>query len=333
MSVSSPLSSMILRGFLVALLLGGVVIVIANYTAMDSATVDVWVKEAGAVGPIVFIVVYAIGTVLLVPGPLFMLVSGALYGPVYGTFYSLTGVMIGAAIAFLIARFIAADWLEAKIGGRLKRLKEGVEQEGWRFVAFLRLVPVFPSILINYALGLTRIKFSHYFFTSYICKLPAVAAYVYVGHAGLEAISGTENIIPTVLIGMTLIGIALFIPRLIINLRRDPPMDVAELKAQLQAGEKILLLDVRTAEELSGDQICIVDEMKVSIDDLEQRLDELADYIEQPIALFSPSEKLSSIAAEILVSNGFAHVHIVRGSIGELEQTGLPIRRSQSLNK
>jgi uncharacterized membrane protein YdjX (TVP38/TMEM64 family)/rhodanese-related sulfurtransferase len=318
MRVFSPLSSMVLRGILAIALVSGVVVVLANYTAFDSAMVDAWVKEAGAVGPIVFIVVYAIGTVLLVPGPLFMLVSGALYGPVYGTFYSLTGVMIGAAIAFLIARFIAADWLEAKIGGRLKRLKEGVEQEGWRFVAFLRLVPVFPSILINYALGLTRIKFSHYFVTSYVCKLPAVAAYVYVGHAGLEAISGTGDLIPRVLIAMTLIGLVLFIPRLIINLRRDPPMSVKELKAQLQAGEEILLLDVQTAEELSVEHNRIADEMKVSIDDLEQRLDELSDYIERPIAVFSSSNKLSLKAAEILVSNGFAHVHIMKGRIAEL---------------
>jgi len=296
LSVSSLLSSMVLRVILLIVLLGGIVIVLVNYTALDSATVDAWVKDAGLIGPILFIVSYAIGTVLLIPGPLFLLVGGALYGPIYGTFYCLTGVMIGSAMAFLIARFIASDWLEEKIGGRLKRLKEGVEKEGWRFVAFLRLVPVFPSIVINYALGLTRIKFSHYFFISYICKIPTVAAYVYVGHAGLEAVSSTEDLVPKVLTGLALLGLVVFLPRLIVNLRRDPPMSVEELEAMLIAGEEILLLNVCNTKELSDDHVRTAREVEVSIDDLEQRLDELAYYTERPIALISRAEKLSSKA-------------------------------------
>jgi len=320
MSVSPPLSSMLLRAIIVVVLLVGVVTVLANYTALDSTTVDAWVKDAGLAGPILFMLVYALGTVLLVPGPLFLLIGGALYGPVYGTFYSLAGTMIGSAVAFLIARFIAADWLEAKIGGRLKRIKLGVEQEGWRFVAFLRLVPVFPSILINYALGLTRIKFSHYFFTSYVCKMPTVAAYVYVGHAGLEAISSTDDLVPKVLTGMALIGLVIFLPRLIVNLRRDPPMNIEELKSKLNAGEDILLLHVRKAEDFSDESDRITAEMAISIDGLEQRLDELAYYIERPIALVSGSGALSSKAAKILVSNGFAHVRIVTGDIADLHK-------------
>jgi uncharacterized membrane protein YdjX (TVP38/TMEM64 family)/rhodanese-related sulfurtransferase len=311
---------MVLRVLFAATLLVGIIFVLANYTVLDTAVVHAWVKQAGLAGPMLFMALYAIGTVLLVPGPLFLLIGGALYGPVYGTFYSLTGVMIGSAMAFLIARFIASDWLEDKIGGRLKRLKEGVEQEGWRFVAFLRLVPVFPSIIINYALGLTRIKFSHYFITSYICKIPTVAAYVYVGHAGLEAISSTENLIPTMLTGLTLIGFVVFLPRLVVKLRRDPPMNVEELESILHAGEEVLILDVRNMGDFPGDQQRIAGVCEISIDDLERRLDELAYYTERPIALVSRSEKLSSKAAELLTSNGFAHVRIVKGSIADLRQ-------------
>jgi len=312
MSVSSPLFRLVVRAFLVLMLLAGIAVVLVNYREFDPTRVDAWIKDAGVMGPILFMLVYAIGTVLLVPGPLFTLVAGALFGPVYGTLYSLTGVMIGASIAFLIARFVASDWLEKKVGGRLKRVKEGVEHEGWRFVAFLRLVPVFPAIVINYALGLTRIKFSHFFFASYICKLPAVAAYVYVGHAGLETINSGENLLPNVLIGMTLLGIAIYLPRLIVYLRRDPPLNMEELKAKLGSGEEILLLDVRDADAISAEQGRIAEAMEISIDDLEHRLDELAYYTERPIALLSNSEKNSSKAAEILASNGFAHVRIVK---------------------
>ena len=310
---SSSLLSLISRLVLALVLLVGIVVFLANYTALDATKVNTWVKEAGIAGPILFMVVYAVGTVLMVPGPLFLLVGGALYGPLYGTFYSLTGVMVGSAAAFLIARFIAAEWLEAKIGGRLKRLKEGVEQEGWRFVAFLRLVPVFPSIIINYALGLTRIKFSHYFVTSYICKIPTVAAYVYVGHAGLEAVSGTDDLVPIVLIGLTLLGLVLFLPRLIITLRRDPPMSIEELQSKLSAGVNMLLLDVRKSDELSVKHERVAGIMEIAIDDLEQRLDDLAEYIEKPIALMSRDEKLTAKAAVVLVSNGFAHVRTVKG--------------------
>lgn len=318
MSVSSPLSNMVVRVFLVVVLLVGITVILANYSALNPVIVEAWVKDAGVVGPIIFMLVYALGTVLLVPGPFFLLVGGALYGPVYGTFYSLTGVMIGAAISFLIARFVASDWLEDKVGGRLKRLKEGVEHEGWRFVAFLRLVPVFPSIILNYALGLTRIKFSHYFIASYICKLPSVAAYVYVGHAGLEAISSNVDLIPKVLIGMILMGLVIFLPRFIVYLRRDPPMNVEDLISKLHAGEEILVLDVRKAEELSGEQGRIAGAIDIPVDDLEKRLDELAYYIEQPIALVSCTEIYSAKAAEILVSSGFSHVRIVKGCITDL---------------
>lgn len=307
----SPLSVMVLRVFLAVVLLAAIVLALTNLGAFDAVAVEAWVNDAGLVGPVLFMLIYALGTVLMVPGPIFVLMGGALYGPVYGTFYSLTGVMIGSAVAFFIARFIVADWLEQKIGGRLRRLKEGVEQEGWRFVAFLRLVPVFPAIVLNYALGLTRIKFSHYFIASYICKLPSVAAYAYVGHVGLEAMSDGEDLVPKVLIVVSLAGFVIFLPRLIVNLRRDPPMSIGELNTKIHAGEEILVLDVRTEEDLVGPQDSISGAKNIPLDDLEQRLDELAYYTERPIALLSRTEKLSYKAAEILVSNGFAHVRVV----------------------
>jgi uncharacterized membrane protein YdjX (TVP38/TMEM64 family) len=65
---------------------------------------------------------------------------------------------MGATLAFLIARYLAADWVERRLAGRLQEIKAGVERAGWRFVAFVRLVPLFPFNLLNYALGLTRLS-------------------------------------------------------------------------------------------------------------------------------------------------------------------------------
>jgi uncharacterized membrane protein YdjX (TVP38/TMEM64 family) len=70
----------------------------------------------------------------------------------------------------LIARYVAADWVERNVSGRLQDIKDGVEREGWRFVAFTRLVTVFPFNLLNYAFGLTRI--SPWTFPEYRFSLP-----------------------------------------------------------------------------------------------------------------------------------------------------------------
>ena len=102
---------------------------------------------------------------------------------------------IGAALAFLISRYLASDWVADKTGGRLKQLINGVETEGWRFVAFVRLVLLFSFNLLNYALGLTRIRFSYYLLATYICMLPGAFAYTYLGYAGREAVGGSEGLI------------------------------------------------------------------------------------------------------------------------------------------
>ncbi len=116
---------------------------------LDPAALEAWVAGAGAAGPLLFIVIYALATVLFLPGAALTLVGGALFGPVAGTLYNLTGATIGAVIAFLAARHLAADWVRDRAGPRLDGIMGGVETEGWRFVAFTRLVPLFPFNLLK----------------------------------------------------------------------------------------------------------------------------------------------------------------------------------------
>ena len=147
-----------------------------------------------------FILIYALVTVLFLPGSVITLAGGALFGPVLGTFLNLTGATLGAALAFLVSRYLASDWIADKAGGKVKQLINGVEGEGWRFVAFVRLVPLFPFNLLNYALGLTKIRFMHYLIATYVFMLPGAIAYTYLGYAGREAIGGGEGLIQKVLI-------------------------------------------------------------------------------------------------------------------------------------
>ncbi len=208
------------RILLLLLIITGITLAVIYGEAFDTNLLEVWMKDAEAAGPVLFMVIFALGTVFFLPGSVFTLAGGALFGPVLGTFYSLTGATFGATLAFLVARFLASGWVEQKTGGRLKQLKEGVEGEGWRFVAFVRLVPLFPFNLLNYALGLTRIKLSHYIIASYFCMLPGAIAYTYLGYAGREAVFGNEGIVQKGLLALALLAMVAFLPRLISRLRQ-----------------------------------------------------------------------------------------------------------------
>jgi len=209
------------------MLVAGAALTVAYRDRLDVVALEGWIQDAGIWAPLLFMVVYAVATVLFLPGSLLTLAGGALFGPVLGTFYNLTGATIGATLAFLIARYLASDWVADKSGGRLKQLINGVESEGWRFVAFTRLVPLFPFNLLNYALGLTRIKLSHYLLATCICMLPASFAYSYLGYAGREAVGGGEGLIRKVLLALALLAMVAFLPRLVGKLRHGPMLGTA----------------------------------------------------------------------------------------------------------
>ncbi|MCW8983437.1 MAG: VTT domain-containing protein, partial [Gammaproteobacteria bacterium] len=249
----------------------------------------------------------------------------ALFGPFWGTLYNLTAATIGATISFLIARHLASDWVEQRIGGRLKQLKEGVEGEGWQFVAFVRLVPLFPFNLLNYALGLTRIKLSHYIIATYILMLPGGFAYTYLGFVGREAAGGGEDLIKKVLLAITLLAVASFIPRLIGRLRQKSMVDMTELKQRIDDGEDLLVLDVRSAEDFVGEQGHIAGALNITLEDLSNRLESLAEYEEWPIIIVCRTDRRSAKAAALLAQQGFADVHVARQGMTDWNNLGFPV--------
>ncbi len=213
---------MVGRLVLITALLAVVAWALVHRADFDVAVVERWVRSYAIWAPVVFASLYIVATVLFLPGSLLTIVGGALFGPIWGTFYSLIGATIGATIAFLIARYLASEWIARKAGGRLKRLIGGVEVEGWRFVAFTRLVPLFPFNLLNYALGLTRIPLSHYALASLVCMLPGGLAYTYLGYAGREVAAGGEQWVENGLIALGLVAIVAFLPRFTGRLRNRP---------------------------------------------------------------------------------------------------------------
>ncbi|MDO9385182.1 MAG: VTT domain-containing protein [Thiobacillus sp.] len=309
----------------------GLMLVIAVGTAIalrdrfDAAALQAWVEGAGAAGPLLFMAVYALVTVLFLPGSVITLAGGVLFGPVWGTVYNLTGATIGAALAFLIARYLAAGWVTQRTGGRMKQLVDGVEQEGWRFVAFVRLVPLFPFNLLNYALGLTRIRFWHYVLASYLFMLPGAIAYTWLGYAGREALAGGEGMIRNILIALALLASVAFLPRLIKRLRAQPMLAVDELKRRLDAGEKLLLLDVRSAADFAGEKGHISGARNIPLEELAARQGELESRREQPVLLVCTTDRRSSRAAAQLAAAGFAKVQVVQGGMNAWRDRGWPV--------
>ncbi len=212
----------LVRWLLLLSVIAGIVLAVVYRDQLNAETITQWVDNAGIIGPLVFMLIYIVGTVYFVPGSVLTLTGGALFGPLLGTFYNLTAATLGATLSFLIARYLASDWVARQTGGRLQQLQTGVEQEGWRFVAFVRLVPLFPFNLLNYALGLTRIKLSHYIVASYLCMFPGALAYTYLGYAGREAIAGDTSLAQKIQIGsvaLALLAVVIFLPRWIKRLR------------------------------------------------------------------------------------------------------------------
>ena len=186
---------------------------------INLATLDAELRSFGMWAPIAYIAFYALVTVAFFPGAILSIAGGALFGPVWGSLWNLLGATLGAALAFLAARYIVGDWVERKASGFLKRLMVGVDAEGWRFVAFVRLVPLFPFNLSNYALGVTRIAFPHYIFPTLICMAPGAVAYTWLGHAGREALTDKANAVRDGLLALALIAVIVLLPRLIGRMR------------------------------------------------------------------------------------------------------------------
>jgi uncharacterized membrane protein YdjX (TVP38/TMEM64 family) len=152
-----------------------------------------WVNSLGSWGPVVFVCGYVLATVAFVPGSLLTLAAGAIWGISPGVPYVFIAAVLGASAAFLVARYVARTTIERRLAGnaRFMAIDRAVGMQGRKFVFLLRLSPVFPFNLLNYALGLTSIRFSDYVLAS-VGMLPGTFLYVYYGKVvgDLAALTG-----------------------------------------------------------------------------------------------------------------------------------------------
>ncbi len=179
--------------FLIAVVLVGLIFLgrqAGGYITQFAA----WVESLGVWGPIAFMVGYAVAAVAFVPGSLLTLAAGVIFGLARGTLYVAIGASTGAALAFLVSRYLARGWIEKRLEGNEKfaAIDRAVGKQGLKIVTLLRLSPIFPFNLLNYGLGLTKVRFIDYLIACF-GMLPGTFLYVYYGKAAgdLAALAST----------------------------------------------------------------------------------------------------------------------------------------------
>ncbi|WP_228015241.1 TVP38/TMEM64 family protein [Synechocystis salina] len=153
------------------------------------------VKNLGWWAPSIYIAVYNLATILLLPGSLLTMKGGCLFGWWWGTIYTTIAAMIGATIAFLIGRHFSRNWVQEKMAKypKFKLLNAAVKKDGWKIVILTRLSPIFPFNLLNYGFGVTDVSLKDYILGSF-AMIPATIAYTYIGSLATDLTTIGDNL-------------------------------------------------------------------------------------------------------------------------------------------
>ena len=175
---------------------------------LDPTTITAAIGRYPA-APLGFLAVHIAASLLFIPRTLLAIVAGLLFGMGWGIVWAAMGSVAGAVAGFLVARFVNSDLVDPR---RLGPIVGAVERGGWRAVAVLRLIPVIPHSLANYALGVTRLPLAAYALGSLLGQLPLTIAYVDLGAAGGRLMRGSANWVAPTLIGLAALSLSLLIP-------------------------------------------------------------------------------------------------------------------------
>jgi len=157
-----------------------------------------YARDTGPAGVAVFFVAYVVSTVALLPGSILTLAAGFVYGPVWGLVLASPASVTGATCAFLLGRTVLRGWAQRQVerSPRVRAIDAAVEREGFKLVLLLRLSPLVPFNLLNYALSLTRVTLGRYVLASALGMLPGTVLNVYLGSlapAAAELLSATRG--------------------------------------------------------------------------------------------------------------------------------------------
>ncbi len=185
-----------LRWLSYAVLIGSILTIMRSLPFDQAMTaVNGWLAGLGPWGPVALALIYIVATVLFVPGTILTLAAGALFGLVVGMVAVSVGSTLGAAAAFLIARYLARDKVAAMARGNRQfgAIDLAIGEGGWKVVALLRLSPAIPFNVQNYLYGLTPVRFWPYVLTSWLAMMPGTFLYIYLGHVTGAAIGDSRE--------------------------------------------------------------------------------------------------------------------------------------------
>jgi len=187
--MKSKISKKNIVKFIIFILLIVILIIIGKYTSLfNSINIDSikeFISSFGALAPLIFIAIYIVATIFFLPGTIFSVLGGVLFGGILGTIYVVIGATIGSVIAFYISRFLGADFvnsiLKSKKLSKLDAYDEKLTKKGFIAVLILRLIPIFPFNGLNFSLGLTRVKPRSYILATLLGIIPGSFVLVNIG--------------------------------------------------------------------------------------------------------------------------------------------------------
>src|SRR6516165_4782127 len=179
-------------------------------STLDPVTITAAIASYTA-APLGFVSVHIVARLLFIPRTVLAIVAGLLFGSQWGIFWAEIGSVAGAVVGFLVARYVHPGLGDLRGTARIGPILARIETGGWRAVALVRLIPVMPHSLANYALGLTRMPLRDYAFGSLIGQLPMTIACVDLGAAGEQLMLSATGWLEPTLIGLAALALSLVI--------------------------------------------------------------------------------------------------------------------------
>lgn len=172
---------------------------------IDNAQIQAWLKSSGIWAPIIFMAVYVVATVLILPSTALNLTGGAIFGPWLGILWTSIGAIIAAIVSFAFTRTVGREVVAKRLAGRWQAMDVEVSRGGIFYMFAIRLVPIMPYGLVNFAAGLTSVSFKDYVLGTTLGTVPSVLPFVLLGSSGIKAIR-TGDVLP-LLAALTLTGL------------------------------------------------------------------------------------------------------------------------------
>jgi uncharacterized membrane protein YdjX (TVP38/TMEM64 family) len=199
---------------------------------INSAQLQAWLNRAGIWAPITYIALYTVATILVLPSTPLNLTGGAIFGPWLGTLWTSLAAVIAAVVAFAFTRTVGREAIARKLAGRWQAMDAEMRQGGLFYMFAIRLLPIIPYGLVNFAAGLTSIRFQDYLLGTILGTVPGILPFVLLGSSGLQAMR-TGNVLPLMgALGLTalLVGGATWYRRR----RQSPQRTLKEREQQRQ---------------------------------------------------------------------------------------------------